>query len=185
MLITINLLPTVKKNERQTKRFNSKIFTICLMVITITAGLSFLLYSYWAAINLEARSINDELNQATAKTKTYSQTEQSLKEISNTIIFIDGLEKDGQNFDEFIQKFSNIIPEKIQLSSINITTLPDKTIEVSGKAESRREAILFLEKMKNTPFLKDPLLKSLDKEDGMDSTSFSIGLSAKIITEKK
>ena len=185
MLITINLLPTIKKNERQTKRFNSKIFTICFMIALIMIGLSFLLYSYSAAINIEASSINDELTRATAKTKTYSKTEESLKKLSNTITFIDGLETNSLNFDEFIQKFSNIIPEKIQINTINITTLPEKTIEISGKAESRREAILFLEKMKNTPFLKDPLLKSLEKAGDEKSNSFTISLSAKIIPGKK
>ncbi len=185
MLITINLLPTTKKNEHQTKKVNSKIFTLCFAIVCIIAGASFLLYTYSAALKLQANSTDADLDAQTKKTKTYAKTEESLKKITNTITYIDTLDKASLNYDEFLQKFSNIIPEKVQISSINITTLPDKNLDITGKAATRRDAILFLEKMKTTPFLKDPTLKTLDKAGETNSSSFTVSYSAKIITEKK
>lgn len=195
MLITINLLPPTKKNERQVKRLNSKVLTICIIILAAIFGGSFLLYSYATAINLEIKSADQQLASETARTKKYKDTEKYLKEISNTVTYIDTINSDSLNWNEYIQKFSAIIPDKVRLTSISATTLPEKTLEISGQADSRREVILFLEKMKTTVFLKEPQLKSLAKSGEGASTSsatstapvtasgFTFSMSAKIVSE--
>ncbi|MDO8513721.1 MAG: PilN domain-containing protein [bacterium] len=184
MLITINLLPPEQRNKKTEIKKGEKIFTLSFTILACTVALSILLFTYNTTIKQQLNTINSQISSENSRLNDYKGLRTSLNNMSNTLIYIDTIEKKSINLESFLTQFSSIIPEKAQVTSLEISALPSPTIDISGKAESRTEVIKLFEKMKTSPFFSEPEIKSLDKSVDKDVASFQFSISAKILLEK-
>lgn len=184
MNITINLLPDEIKTKKAQKKVNRVAILVSFVAICAVVGLTILLYTYHFTQKLNLDSTSAELEAKQKELKKYEGVSTSINQIAATLDYINTLDQKSLNWENFIKKFNNIVPAKTQISSFKISTLPDTIIDITGKAESRREAIKFYEKMKATDFFTDVTLKTLDKAaDDNGQSSFSFSISAKILQE--
>ena len=184
MLITINLLPSEHKIHRVQKKLNKRIATIGFFVVAIFFGLALLLYTYTATQQLQLNSLKNDLHSQERKLNKYKTTRSSISNIADTLVYIDTLDQKSIDWEDFLNKFSSIVPEKAQVTNLRISTIPSPIIDVTGNAESRREAIKLYEKMKTTSYFTDTQLRSLNKSDNTGQATFDFTISAKINLEK-
>lgn len=184
MLITINLLPASQKHRKFEKKTNGIIFTICFIIFSVLVASSILLYTYDNIQKNEQSTFKSQLSNEQENLNQYKDTSQSIAQISNTLKYIDILAQKSINWEKFLTQFNSLIPEKTQITSLKVSTVPSSIIDISGQAESRRDVIKLYEKMKTTKFFQDPEIKSLDKSSVEKSTGFQFSISAKILLEK-
>lgn len=184
MLITINLLPSEHKINRIQKKFNQRLKTVGFIITAFVIAISALLYTYTASQQLQLDSLKTNILSQQTQLNKYKSTRADISNISNALVYIDTIDKKSINWEIFLNKFSSIVPEKSQITILKISTVPIPIIDITGHAESRREAIKLYEKMKTTSYFTNTELKTLAKSGNSGQTSFSFTISAKINLEK-
>lgn len=163
-MISLNLLPTTKKEELKFRKIYlmaQKILFI-LLLFTFFLSITILSANLILASAFKDTAFSSSLVNASGKSSRYNLIEtnemvKNIKEIQDNFI----------NYDDLMVKITEIIPKDITLNRLSIDTAANK-VSMSGYAKTRSDLIALQNNFKNFEFfdnLESPISNLLEKRD--------------------
>lgn len=163
-MIILNLIPPTKKQElRLAQVFKTvKNLIILILFLTIFAAIILLI----TKIALE-NNFNKVVEESTLTTKYANIFNKDVKEFNQYLSAVDKIQKDHISWPQFLINFTKLIPQNINIYSININ---DDKILITGQAKNRDDLLLFKNNLENSDLFAGVTipLEDLLKKDNVD-----------------
>jgi Tfp pilus assembly protein PilN len=163
-MITLNLLPPTQCTAIRKERIYliiENFLSIFLVILIITALILFLAKKTLEK-NLKELAIQDV--QANIKT---SELNKKIQAVNNTLEIIEEIQKKTKNISPFILEFSQTVPEKAKIDSLQINP-KDNSVGIKGWASTRSDLLEFKENLEASgkfTKIEIPLSSLLEKEN--------------------
>ncbi len=175
-MLQINLIPPKFQEKIRNKRvrgalLESSIFSIIIIVIVIIG-----IFLLNGSFNLLKNDIEDQIKSQEEKTKGFSKLEKQIINYQENSELYDEALKNQYNWSEVIIHVSEITPDNLQITKLNIKDSSEKdstdtkAVDFTGKASSRRDIAKFVKKLQDSETFDQIELtsSSLDNEGKAD-----------------
>jgi len=168
-MLTINLLPPQIKDRLQSERFLSSInkifysFIIIIFILLFAAGYG--IYYLRSSNN----QLDSQIQQKTSDLNKYIDAKKNLELINANLAVIKQLEVYQVNWPQIFDELAKSLPNKLQLTNLNIDIVNNANVEISGTCDSIDTALNFQKKLEDSPNYKNVVFISSDKtENGIN-----------------
>lgn len=181
MDISINLLPQEDRIKLRQSKLNSRVLFYCVILVAIVAAAIVFLFVYHSTQENNLQYTEDQIQSVKDNMTKYKDVSDNAKIIAATLQNINTLKTKNVDWNSFLTEFNGLVPQEIQISSLKASQQPTATIEISGSSSTRRDALVFLDKLKNTPRFKNTALKSIAKSASNTANSVTFSITADIV----
>lgn len=169
-MLKLNIIPNSIKKERTIFSYYLSIKDL-LYIILITVFVYAILFS--VVLIILQFHFNETIFQTSGIIKKAENFNKKISNINQVINNAADIQKDFVNWIGFYEFLSNNIPDGISLYQVNISK-ENKSLSISGRAETREKLIQFKESLEGSDFLENidfPIKNLLEKND----INFTIG----------
>lgn len=151
MKITINLIPTEKKEELRMKKNGRRIVKISLMAYLAMFVLAFFIYGCLLVIQVQKDGVDQELaNLSNNNIFRQTKDEQNIiKEYYQRANYIEQNFNKQRSYWAFFQELNSQVPTGIDFTELKIE---DKLISIKGVGKTRDEVIRFRDNLQKSNF---------------------------------
>lgn len=172
-MATINLIPPRIKKNQQTKRvvslISTSLFAVLVMLLIVYGAI-------WATDNFMRNELaisNQSVADAEFKLKSYKDIEDRITSINSKLARLNTLKTQSTDWTDVLQKFDAAVPEKIQITSLQIDSTSTK-FTLSGIAPSRREIVMLQTKLEDSDYFSNVAFGSSVLDSTANTFTFSL-----------
>lgn len=169
-MLSLNLLTPERKEMFHWRMLTKSVIFWGIKILSILFAFS----SFFLIINLyldyQIRNLDQDIAsyENTEKVKEIRQAEESSKKINEILVNINKISEDQIYWRDALKEFIGVIPANTQIFSME--TGPAGKFAITGMAKTRKDLLVFEEKLKNAPGFKNIQLplENLTKKDDVE-----------------
>jgi len=146
----INLLPPEIKQERARAKLNTVIITICLYVFLLFLVGSIVLESANRYFSFRLGQKQSEIRNIESEIAKLKDVDDAAKNLNSTLSLIDSIESSRIVWSNILREMAIDSPGKLKLTSVSIDVSKSPNFNITGEADSPREAAKFREKLEDS-----------------------------------
>lgn len=172
-MATINLIPPKIKRAQQAKRVtklaSSSLFSILIMILIVYGAI----YLADTFIKSDLNAVNSDIAEAEFKLKSFKDIEDRIASVNSKITRLNTLKKQSIQWTDVFAKYNESVPEKVQISSMQIDS-GTKKFTLGGTAPSRREIVRLQTKLEGSDYFANVTFGSSVFDEKLGTFSFSL-----------
>lgn len=160
-MININLLPPEIKAKIKQKKQTANVFSICLVIVIISAVFSILFRSFQETIfKSRLDTLQSEIQKSNTDLENYGDLEKEAAFLYNRNQLAAQIQKDNPNWAVILTDLVNSVPGDVQVTSLDIDLSKTPNFVLQAITTNEREAIKFKEKLETSNYFRDVAFKS-------------------------
>jgi len=170
---TINLIPPRIKKQQAMKRLTGIVTTSMFAILIMSMIVLGAIYAIDSIVKLELVASEQNLADSELKIKSLTDIEGRITAVNGKLTRLDGLKKKSVAWTDVMSKFNAAVPEKVQVTSLQMDTTSSK-FTLNGVAPSRREIVMLQTKLENSDYFSAVTFGSSTLDAQNNTFTFSL-----------
>lgn len=180
----IDLLPDHIKRERVGKTIFRRSLFWSFLIISIFIAANILLWIWQYTYELDQASMRKDIEKTEQDITKLSKSETELIKLKQKYVIYTTITKQRMLPQDIVAKLSAITPKEVTIQSLNVDKVKKPNISFSGKANTRRDVVIFAEALNKSDTFTNAEFSSTNQsagsdEDSSESITFSMTLDLK------
>ncbi len=169
----INLIPPRIKKQQAMKRLTAIVSTAMLSIVVMSLIVLGAIYAVDSIVKSELAISEQNLADSELKIKSLTDIESRINAVNGKLTRLDGLKKKSITWTDVMSKFNAAVPEKVQITSMQMDTTSSK-FTLNGLAPSRREIVMLQTKLEDSDYFSGVTFGSSTLNTTNNSFTFSL-----------
>jgi hypothetical protein len=145
-MLSINLVPEVKKEQAKLKKINLTVTTVAVVVGGILLAAVLLISSLLGYRTVRIGTVKGNITKIEGELEVYKELEESVNTLENGLADIKKIVSGGRNWTEFFAEIENATPADIQFTNFQVS---GNTISASVKGKEVKSIDRFIKSFTN------------------------------------
>jgi len=177
---TVNLLPEEAKEEKQSSVSLQYLIFGAIIVFVIIILVDVGLYVMKFVNSNKGEDYRKEIEAVDTQLKTMATAEQEVKFLYSQYATFSAVQAESKNFVELNKSITDNLPKEVKLDSIQIKVGEDKQLMLSGKADTRKDVLIFLNALNEKSKFTEAVFTNTSQSVENNKETVKFEISAKI-----